>query len=170
MFWLRVHLRVAYSTEIGAATAYAGHAKATADPAVAAHITRIEHDELHHRERVGELLERFDARPYRLLEILFRVVGTVIGLGCHVWGEWASAFGAAQFEFGGMGDYQRAAKAARSLDMEELAIELDGMERDEAEHRVFFLALARARFPFGSQPTLVLEEHASWRSQGELSS
>jgi demethoxyubiquinone hydroxylase (CLK1/Coq7/Cat5 family) len=156
MFWLRFHLKVAYSTEIGAATAYRGHSAATKDPDVAAHIAFIEAEEHRHRARVGEMMDAFDARPFLPLEWVFTVVGTVIGFGCRVWGEWASAFGAAQFEFGGMGDYRRAAKAARSIDREDLAVELDHMEQDEADHRAFFLALARSRFPLGARPELEL--------------
>jgi len=161
MFWLLFHLRVAYSTEIGASTAYVGHANATRDPDVAAFIRGIEADERRHRAAVGELLTEFGARPYYPLEWLFFCVGTIIGTGCHVWGEWASAFGAAQFEFGGMGDYRRAAKAARALGKEELALELDELEDQETAHRIFFLALARSRFPLPwiERPPLVLEDH-----------
>ncbi|MCO4744304.1 MAG: demethoxyubiquinone hydroxylase family protein [Proteobacteria bacterium] len=162
MFWLRFHLKVAYSTEIGASTAYRGHSAATSDPDVAAHIAFIETEELRHRARVGEMMEALDARPFIVLEWLFLAIGTVVGLGCYVWGEWASAFGAAQFEVGGVGDYRRAAKAARRVDREDLAVELDAMEQDEADHRAFFLALARSRFPFGARPTLDL---ASYRPE-----
>jgi len=63
-----------------------------------------------------------------------------------VWGEWASAFGAAQFEYGGVGDYHRAARAARVVDDEPLAVQMDTYQQQEAEHRAFFLALARSRF------------------------
>lgn len=158
MSWLLFHLRVAYSTEIGAASAYRGHARATRDPAVAAYILGIEQDERHHRAAVGELLEAFGARPFYPLELLFWVVGNTIGLGCFVWGEWASAFGAAQFEFGGMGDYRRAARAARAVGEHELAARLEVFEQQEAAHRAFFLALARSRLPIGARP-LDLAEH-----------
>lgn len=147
MFWFVFHLKVAYSTELGASTAYRGHAAATADPDVAAQIRQILDDELHHRKTLGDLLTEFDAVPYTFLEWLFWCVGNVISVGCHLWGEWASAFGAAQFEFGGAGDYVRAAKAARAVGREDLAVLLDEFQAQETAHRAFFLALARSRFP-----------------------
>ena len=147
MFWLRLHLRVAYATEIGAASAYRGHAAVTADPAVAAHISWVEAEERHHRARVGRMLAEFGWKPWKALDAFFFALGSTIGFLCGYWGEWASSFGAAQFEFGGIGDYRRAARAARRVGREDLAVELDAMEQDEADHRVFFLALARARRP-----------------------
>ena len=143
MFWLRFHLKVAYSTEIGAWTAYQGHAAATREPEVKADIERIAADEKHHREAVGEMLDRFDAKPWWWLELLFTFIGTCVGAGCHIWGGWASAFGAAQFEFGGAGDYKRAAKAARAVGEPELAEQLELYQEQETEHRRYFLALAR---------------------------
>lgn len=162
MFWLRFHLRVCYSTEIGAASAYRGHAGSTRDPAVAALIRGIEHDELHHRAVVGQLLRDFGARPFYPLEALFWCMGHTIALGCYLWGEWASAYGASWFELSGVGDYRRAARAARAAGMEELASHLDGFEDQEAAHRRFFLALARSRFPLWRRP-LVLADHAAIR-------
>ena len=143
MFWLRFHLKVAYSTEIGAYTAYVGHAAATREPEVQADIDRIAADEQHHRQAMGELLERFDAKPWWWLELLFTAIGTIVGTGCHVWGGWASAFGAAQFEFGGAGDYRRASKAAHAIGEPDLAAQLDEYQAQEEAHRRYFLALAR---------------------------
>ena len=139
---LLFELKLAYSTEIGAMRAYRGHAAATREPDVRADIEQIGADELHHRQQVGALLERFGARPWWWLEWTFRAIGRVIGLGCHVWGGWASAFGAAQFEFGGAGDYRRAARAARKLGDEPLARQLDLYQSQEEQHRRYFLALA----------------------------
>ncbi|MBX2798326.1 MAG: demethoxyubiquinone hydroxylase family protein [Myxococcales bacterium] len=143
MRWLIFHLKVAYSTEIGASTAYRGHAAATRHPDVAADIRRIEQDELRHRASVGQLLEAFEARPWWWLEAVFTVVGTVIGAGCHVWGGWASAFGAAQFELGGAGDYRRAAAAAQAAGHDDLVARLELYKEQEEAHRRYFLALAR---------------------------
>ena len=142
MRWLVFHLKVAYSTEIGASTAYRGHASATRRPEVEADIRRILEDELHHRASVGALLEGLGARPWPWLERLFTMVGTVIGAGCHVWGGWASAFGAAQFELGGAGDYRRAAAAARVAGRDDLVASLELYQAQEEAHRTYFLALA----------------------------
>lgn len=161
MFWLLVHLRVAYATEIGAATAYRGHAGSTRDPDIAAHIRGIEQDERRHRAAVGAMLERFGARPFYPLDVLYFCVGTVIGGGCYLWGAWASAFGAAQFEFGGIGDYRRAARAARVIGDEPLAQQLERFEAQERAHRVFFLDLARSTFlsPILRPAPLALAKH-----------
>lgn len=161
MFWLLFHLRVAYSTELGASRAYRGHSRATRDPELARYIAGVEQDELHHRAFVAILLERYGARPFYPLEALFFCIGTVVGLGCHVWGDWASAFGAAQLELGGMGDYRRAAAAARRLGKHALAVQLDAMGEQEAAHRRFFQALARSRLPLPlvERPPLVWADH-----------
>lgn len=168
MFWLRLHLRVAYSTEIGAVTAYRGHAAATRDPVVASLIRSIEQDERHHRVEVGKLLERFDAQPFVWLDLLYTLIGTVVGFGCHFWGPWASAFGAAQFEFGGVGDYRRAARAARAIGNPELAAQLETYQAQEAAHRAFFLDLARATFPIPwvERPPLDMGRHPSVGARG----
>ena len=137
---LLFELKLAYSTEIGAMRAYRGHAAATREDDVRADIEQIEADERHHRQEVGALLARFGARPWGWLE----------DLPHHrrrdawdaTWGGWASAFGAAQFEFGGAGDYRRAARAARELGDEVLARQLDLYQRQEEAHRRYFLALA----------------------------
>jgi len=142
MFWLRLHLKIAYSTELGASTAYGGHAAATRDPVIAAQIRQVEQDELHHRAAVGEMLRELEIGPLVGLEWLFWIIGSTVAIGCHVWWSWASAFGAAQFEFGGVGDYRRAARAARAVGREDLALRLDHFEAQEAAHRTFFLALA----------------------------
>ena len=147
MAWLLFNLRLAYSTELGASTAYDGHARATRDPAIAARIEAIRDEELQHRAVVGAMLDRFGVRPYGFLELLYTVIGTCVGFGCKLWGEWASAFGAAQFEFGGTADYGRCARAARAIGDVELEQVLLGIQQSEADHRVFFLALAAALWP-----------------------
>ncbi len=168
MFWLRLHLRIAYSTEIGAATAYRGHAAATREPVVAALVRSIEQDERHHRAELGELLERYDARPFVWLDHLYTFIGTCVGWGCHFWGPWASAFGAAQFEFGGIADYRRAARAARAIGNPDLVAKLESFQAQEAAHRAFFLDLARATFPIPwvQRRPLDMKLHPLVRAQG----
>lgn len=165
MRWLVFHLKVAYSTEIGASTAYRGHAAATREPEVRAEIRRVLDDELHHRAAVGALLDELGARPWWWLELAFRLVGTVIGAGCHVWGGWASCFGAAQFELGGAGDYRRAARAAHAAGRADLVPRLERYKAQEEDHRRFFLSLAQWywRGRQGSAPRLAPRSTASPR-------
>jgi len=150
MSWFLFNLKLAYATEIGAATAYRGHAAATSDPVAAARIIAIEAEELHHRARVGEMLQELDTTPYRWLDAVFWLVGAFVGLGCRFWGDWASAFGAAQFEWGGAGDYARCVTAAKRLGRDDLAEELRGFELQERAHRAYFLDLAARNWPLWS--------------------
>ena len=89
------------------------------------------------------MLEARGARTWWFLEALFWCIGTVIGFGCLIWGDWASATGAGWFEINGESEYRRLAQAAESGGDPELVAVFREMERQEASHRRLFFAMAR---------------------------
>ncbi len=73
---LLVHvLRSAYSGELAAGFAYAGHWRSVKVPAERERIREIEAEEWHHRDLVGGILQKLDAKPSGLRETLFRLMG-----------------------------------------------------------------------------------------------
>ena len=136
-------LRLTYSSEKGAALAYRGHARSVRDPADRVAIAEIERDEWHHREVLLPELTARGLKPWSILEAFFWAMGSTIGLGCHVWGEWASARGAAMFEVNGVSEYTRLAALATRLGQDEFADKMVAMAEQEQEHLTYFSDLAR---------------------------
>ena len=142
-WWLLFNLRVSYSSELGAARAYAGHANAVSNESHRRFVEQVERDELHHRQALLEMLNQLDARPWWIFEALFWCIGTCVGIGCHVWGDWASATGASWFEVNGEAEYRRLATAAQQAGEPQLVKAFKEMEHQEAEHRRLFAAMAK---------------------------
>ncbi len=144
---LQLHwmIRLSHGTELGAARAYAGHVASlrTQDAATADLIERIRLDEVHHRRALAAMMAERNLRPFLPFELLFWCMGTVIGLGCHIWGAWASAFGASLFEINGVAEFSRLAVLADRLGDTALADQCREMELQEAAHRVIFAQLSR---------------------------
>lgn len=138
--WL---LRLSFSTERGAAAAYRGHAAATSGR-VRRQILQVRRDELDHRDCLAEMLASHGLRPFLPFELFFLAVGLSVALGCQVWGDWASAFGARFFEVGGVLEYRKLAALARQLGHPAHAASLERMGAQEAEHERFFAELARS--------------------------
>src|SRR5262245_37558325 len=80
-------LRLAYSGGLAAAHAYRGHWRSVRDPEERRTIERIEREEWHHRELVGDMLAKLGARPSRSRELRAAVIGRVLGFLCH-WTGW----------------------------------------------------------------------------------
>jgi rubrerythrin len=139
---LDAHLRLSYSSELGAATAYGGHAAHVRNPAHRAPVAQVRLDELHHREELGQMMEARAVRPWWWLELLFLAIGSTVAFGCRWWGDWASATGAAMFEYNGVTEYQRLAALAQRAGAHDLLPTFARMAAQEQAHRDLFLALA----------------------------
>ncbi len=79
-------LQSAYSGELAAGFAYAGHWRSVANPEERDRIKAIEAEEWHHRELVGEMLRRLGAGPRPARERAFAAIGRTLGPLCHVSG------------------------------------------------------------------------------------
>ena len=131
-------LQNAYSGEVAAAYAYRGHWKSLKDSSEKTRIREIEAEEWHHRERVGEWLEKLNAKPRPLREKIFWTIGRVLGATCFLSGWFFPMYFAGRLESGNVVEYEEAAQFAKELEMQECVSDLLDMARVELEHEIFF--------------------------------
>jgi rubrerythrin len=131
-------LQNAYSGEQAAAFAYRGHWKSLKDSKEKDRIREIEDEEWIHREAVGKWLEKLDAKPGRLREVIFWTIGKSLGAACGVTGWFFPMYFAGRLESGNVKEYEDAAKFAEELGMPGCFAELMEMARVEQEHEDFF--------------------------------
>ena len=79
-------LQNAHGGEIAAAYAYRGHWKSLKESPEKKRIREIEAEEWDHRRRVGEWLERLDAKPRVMREKIFWTIGRTLGATCFLSG------------------------------------------------------------------------------------
>lgn len=131
-------LQNAYSGEIAAAYAYRGHWRSLKDSPEKARIREIEAEEWDHRRRVGEWLEKLDARPRPLREKVFWTIGRTLGATCFLSGWFMPMYFAGRLESQNSVEYEDAAEFARELEMHDCVEDLLDMARVEVEHEAFF--------------------------------
>lgn len=131
-------LQNAYSGEVAAAYAYRGHWKSLRESSEKTRIKQIEEEEWDHRRRVGEWLEKCDAKPRKLREKVFWAIGRSIGLTCYVSGWFMPMYFAGRLESKNSAEYEEAAAFAKQLEMHDCARDLLDMARVELEHEEFF--------------------------------
>lgn len=131
-------LQAAYSGELAAGFAYAGHWRSVADPTERERIKAIEAEEWHHRELVGEILQKLGAGPSRVREFVFRAIGRSLGPLCSVSGWLAPMYGAGLLESRNIIEYEVAARHAASSGHGEFVDCLLEMAEVEWEHERYF--------------------------------
>jgi demethoxyubiquinone hydroxylase (CLK1/Coq7/Cat5 family) len=131
-------LRAAYSGELAAAFAYAGHWRSLSNPDERDRIRAIEAEELHHRKLVGEMLEQLGTHPSRSREFIFRVIGRTLGPLCSFSGWLAPMWGAGFLESHNIVEYEVAARLAREGGHAELVDCLLEMAEVEWDHELYF--------------------------------
>jgi hypothetical protein len=137
-------LQRAYSGERAAFHAYEGHWRSVRDPAEAERIKTIANEEVEHRARVGEMLAELGAKPSRLRELAFLLIGVTVGVLCRVGGcfgrlGWYAAMdGAGRLEASNVHEYVDAAKLARDAGFEAFVPDLMRLAKIEWDHEVFF--------------------------------
>lgn len=131
-------LQNAYSGECAAAFAYRGHWRSLEDSPEKTRILQIEAEEWDHRRRVGEWLEKLDAKPRRLREKMFWMIGRTLGASCFLSGWFMPMYFAGRLESQNSVEYEDAAAFARELGMGDCVEDLLDMARVEVEHEAFF--------------------------------
>lgn len=131
-------LQNAYSGEVAAAYAYRGHWRSLKESPEKQRIKEIEAEEWDHRRRVGEWLEKLDAKPRPVREKVFWTIGRTLGLTCHLSGWFMPMYFAGRLESKNSAEYEDAAVFAKELGMTECVEDLVDMARVELEHEVFF--------------------------------
>ena len=133
-------LRAAYSGELAAGFAYRGHWKSVRDPEERRRIREIEDEEWHHRRLVGKMLAVCGARPSRPRELVFWLIGRVLGVLCHVTGWLAPMYGAGRLESRNVREYETAARRAAACGRHEWVDCLLTMAEVEWDHEAYFRA------------------------------
>lgn len=131
-------LQNAHAGEIAAAYAYRGHWKSLRDSPEKSRIREIEAEEWDHRRRVGEWLEKLDAKPRPFREKVFWTIGNVLGPSCYISGWFMPMYFAGRLESQNSVEYEDAAEFAKQLGMDECVEDLLDMACVEVEHEVFF--------------------------------
>jgi rubrerythrin len=131
-------LQLAYSGEMAAAFAYRGHWRSVRDPNERAQIQKIEAEEWHHRNLVGEMLHKLGAQPSAGREARARIVGRTLGALCHVAGWFAPMYGAGAIERRNIVEYEDAAAFAVGSGHTEFLDCLRQMADVERDHERYF--------------------------------
>lgn len=138
-------LRKAYSGELAAALAYAGHARSLPAGADRDRILEIEAEELHHREMVGGLLAAMGSGPSEASERRARRIGNLLAALCGWTGWVAPMWGAGRLERGNIVEYEVAARLAVAAGRPSFTECLLAMAEVEWEHELFFRERALSR-------------------------
>jgi demethoxyubiquinone hydroxylase (CLK1/Coq7/Cat5 family) len=136
-------LQKAHAGELAAYLAYEGHWRSLADPSEIAEVREIGREELLHRKRLAVMLEELGFAPARPREVLFRGVGTAIGLFCRVGGWLAPMYGAGFLERGNIREYEDAAVLALLAGHSRFVDCLLEMAEVEWEHEQYFRSKVR---------------------------
>ena len=145
-------LHLAYSGERAAALAYRGHWKSVRDPEERKKIQKIEEEELHHRQLVGEILEALGEHPSRWKELKALSIGKTAGLLCHVTGWLAPMYGAGRLESMNIQEYETAARHAQNCGHKELVDCLLTMAEVEWDHELYFRTRAQSKLLWKLMP------------------
>lgn len=131
-------LQLAYSGELGAARAYAGHADSLSDPTERAEVRKIFRDEIRHRRCLRRMLASLGAAPEPRRESKMNLVGKSISFFCHVGGWFFPMYGAGRLESQNIREYEHAARLAAVAGCDEFIEELLVMAEVEWDHERFF--------------------------------
>lgn len=150
-------LQLAYSDELAVAYAYRGHWHSLTDADERMRIEKIENEEWHHRQLVGEMLRSLNSRPSAFREVRAAIIGRVLSLLCHLSGWLAPMYGAGKLESRNIREYETAARYARNCGRDDLVDCLLTMAEVEWEHEHYFRSRVLShrwadRLPIWPQP------------------
>jgi hypothetical protein len=131
-------LQLAYSGELGAARAYAGHRVSLKDPEQRRALGKILRDELKHRQCIVGMLTSLGSAPDARRERKMNRVGWAISFFCFVGGWFLPMWGAGKLEAQNIREYEHAARLAHVAGLDELVEELLEMAEVEWDHERFF--------------------------------
>jgi|SRR2546428_1002023 len=131
-------LQLAYSGELGAARAYAGHSASLRNRAERAQLRTILRDEIRHRRCLRRMIAELGSAPDRRREAKMDRVGRSISLFCRVGGWFFPMYGAGRLESQNIREYEHAARLAAVAGCERYVEELLVMAEVEWDHERFF--------------------------------
>jgi rubrerythrin len=136
-------LQMAYSGELAAALAYAGHWRSVGNADQKQAIHQIELDEWHHRQNLLRMLADLGAKPTTWRDFMMRCLGCVIFIGCFVGGWFFPMYFAGRLEDGNIQEYKHAADHAKALGLTDLEATLLIFSAKEEEHEAYFFNVVR---------------------------
>ena len=141
-------LQMAHSGEKAAANAYYGHYKSwfIKNSTERAEVKKIYEDELHHRQRLKEILAELGAKPKLRLEIMFFSIGFTIGFLCLFGGWFIPMYGAGKLESTNIAEYEVAARLAHLAGLNKYIPELLVFAEIEWDHELYFRNKAESHF------------------------
>lgn len=163
-------LQMAYSGELAAAFAYAGHWRSLRQAKQKQDIRKIENDEWIHRARVGTMLEELQGKPQIWREIMMASIGITAFLGCFASGWFLPMYFAGRLENDNTKEYFTAAYHAQSLGLAQMNVDLLELSQVELEHEAFFRQIVQGHswlpfmvrfFKWGVAAELITETQSS---------
>ncbi len=141
-------LQSAHAGELAAALAYTGHYKSlfVFDRKEKEEIKRIRDEELHHRQRINEILAANGAKPRLGREILFTLIGGTIAFLCLLGGWFIPMYGAGKLESTNIFEYEVAARLAQLANQQQYVDELLAFGELEWDHEVYFRKKTETHF------------------------
>jgi hypothetical protein len=139
-------LQLAYSGELGAARAYAGHRVALKKRDQRLALGKILRDEIHHRHCILRMLAELGSAPSARRERKMDLVGKAISFFCFVGGWFLPMYGAGLLESQNIREYEHAARLAHVAGLEHLVPELLEMAEVEWDHERFFREQAQSHW------------------------
>jgi len=133
-------LQDAHAGERAASNAYWGHAHSlfVTSKTEKSEILKIYHDEVHHRQRLGEMLKGLGAKPRPGRELAMWLIGAVIATLSYIGTWFIPMYGAGQLERTNIGEYEVAARLAFLAGESDIIEELVSFAEVEWDHEAFF--------------------------------
>jgi demethoxyubiquinone hydroxylase (CLK1/Coq7/Cat5 family) len=131
----KLFLKLSHGVEIGAYHAYEGHWKSLSDPTEISEVKFIQFQELKHRHMLSLLLSELESSPSPFIDLIFKMIGKLMGSLCHFLGRRLPMLGAAMIEILGVVNYEFVSKFTSDLRTKLILKELAMVER---EHREYF--------------------------------
>jgi len=149
-------LQLAYSGELGAARAYAGHRASLRNPQERRSLGKILRDELVHRHCILAMLRELGSAPEPRRERKMNKVGRAISLFCFLGGWFFPMWGAGRLESQNIREYEHAARLAQVAGLSHFIDRLLEMAEVEWDHELFFRTQAQRHWLWRWMPHWVI--------------
>ncbi|MBX9666757.1 MAG: ferritin-like domain-containing protein [Candidatus Obscuribacterales bacterium] len=158
-------LHMAYSGELAAGIAYAGHWRSLRDEQQRTDIKKIESEEWTHRMLVGQMLKQLGAKPQRWREAMMTTIGSSVFVACFIGGWFLPMYFAGRLESANNAEYEHAAFHAEALGLLDMKAILLELAEVELTHEQFFKDIVQ-----GHKLLPLMIQHFEWGSIDVLES